>query len=126
MFWSDNGYMTGGHRLRAKRHAYAESVSFPMIVCRPDVRSGASDARIVINQDLAPTFAEHAKAPLPAFVDGRSMVPIFDGDGPWREVELIEALGTPDPSEPPSYQGLRDENYIYVQYATGEYEYYDL
>jgi N-acetylglucosamine-6-sulfatase len=126
VFWSDNGFMTGEHRLRAKRHAYVESVSFPMIVRGPNLRSGESDPRIVMNQDLAPTFADLANAPLPAFADGRSMVPIFDGDGPWRDVGLIEALGTTNPGEPPTYQGLRHENYIYVQYSTGEHEYYDL
>ena len=26
----------------------------------------------------------------------------------------------------PSYRGIRDENYTYVEYATGEREYYDL
>ncbi len=126
VFWSDNGFMTGEHRLRAKRHAYVESLSFPMIVRGPNVRSGASDPRIVMNQDLAPTFADLANAPMPAFADGRSMVPVFDGGGSWRDVGLIESLGTTDPSKPSTYQGLRDENYVYVQYETGEHEYYDL
>jgi N-acetylglucosamine-6-sulfatase len=126
VFWSDNGFMLGEHRLRAKRHAYVESVSFPMIVRGPNVRRGASDPRIVMNQDLAPTFADIANARVPAFVDGRSMVPIFDGIGSWRDVGLIEAPGTMNPRKPPSYRGIRDENYTYVEYATGEREYYDL
>ncbi len=126
VFWSDNGFMTGEHRLRAKRAAYVESVSFPMIVRGPNARAGESDPKIVMNQDLAPTFAHLADAPLPAFVDGRSMVPILDSDGPWRDVGLIEAVGTTNPDNPPAYQGLRDENYIYVRFRTGEREYYDL
>ncbi len=126
VFWSDNGYMTGEHRLHNKRHAYVESISFPMLVRGPNVRRGASDPRIVMNQDLAPTFADLANARPPAYVDGRSMVPIFDGGGSWRDVGLIEGRGTTGPSTPPTYQGLRAEDYVYVQYETGEHEYYDL
>jgi N-acetylglucosamine-6-sulfatase len=126
VFWSDNGSLMGQHRLFGKEHAYVESISFPMIVSGPHVRSGASNTRIVMNQDLAPTFADIANARAPAFVDGRSIVPIFDGVGPWRDVGLIEAPDQTNPKDPPSYRGIRDENYTYVEYATGEREYYDL
>jgi N-acetylglucosamine-6-sulfatase len=130
VFWSDNGFMMGQHGLLAKRHAYLESISFPMIVRGPGVLRGASDPRVVMNQDLAPTFAEIGHADTPAFVDGRSMLPILDGTGPWREVALIEAPESPSRLRPelrvPSYRGLRAEDYTYVEYATGEREYYDL
>ena len=130
VFWSDNGYMMGQHGLLFKIHAYVESISFPMIVRGPGVRRGASDPRIVMNQDLAPTFARMGHAEVPAFVDGRSIVPILDGTGQWREVGLIEAPEPPSHVRPelrvPSYRGLRSEDYTYVEYATGEREYYDL
>jgi N-acetylglucosamine-6-sulfatase len=130
VFWTDNGYMMGQHRLLGKRDAYLESISFPMIVRGPGVRRGASDPRIVMNQDLAPTFAQMGTTDVPAFVDGRSMLPILDGTGPWRDVGLIEApeppSGLQDGTRPPSYRGLRAEAYTYVEYATGEHEYYDL
>jgi arylsulfatase A-like enzyme len=130
VFWSDNGSMLGQHRLLGKRHAYLEAISFPMIVRGPGVRGGATDPRIVMNQDLAPTFARIGHADLPAFVDGRSMGPIFDGSGSWREVGLIEGPEPPSrlggQMRPPAYQGLRAEDYTYVEYATGDYEYYDL
>jgi len=126
VFWSDNGFMMGQHRLFFKRHAYVESISFPMIVSGPNVQRGASDPRIVMNQDLAPTFAELANVRVPEFVDGRSMVPIFAGGGSWRDVGLIEGGKPPTPNWPPPYRGIRDEAYTYVEYATGEREYYDL
>lgn len=122
VYWSDNGYMMGQHRLLYKRHAYVESISFPMLVRGPGVRRGATDPRVVMNQDLAPTFAHIGQASIPSFVDGRSMVPILDGEGSWRDVGLIEAPVAPRVT----YQGLRAENYTYVRYSTGEHEYYDL
>lgn len=130
VFWSDNGVMLGQHRVLGKRHAYLESISFPMIVHGPGVPRGATDPRIVMNQDLAPTFARIGHADLPEFVDGRSMLPILDGSGSWREVGLIEGPEPPSrlggQMRPPAYQGLRTEDYTYVEYATGDYEYYDL
>jgi N-acetylglucosamine-6-sulfatase len=126
VFWTDNGYMMGEHRVRHKRHAYVESISFPMIIRGPGVSKGATDERVVMNQDLAPTFADIANAYVPAFVDGRSMLPILDGVGPWRHVGLIEASPPYDARQPPAYQGLRAEDYTYVEYATGEKEYYNL
>jgi N-acetylglucosamine-6-sulfatase len=97
-----------------------------MIVSGPNVRNGASNPRIVMNQDLAPTFAKLANARVPEFVDGRSMVPIFKGGGSWRDVGLIEAPNGPNANDAPSYRGIRDENYTYVEYARGEREYYNL
>jgi arylsulfatase A-like enzyme len=126
VFWTDNGWMMGEHRLGAKRHAYVESVSFPMMVRGPGVPKGETDTRVVMNQDLAPTFAELANAPTPDFVDGRSMVPILDGEGPWRDVGLIQASPPYNSTQPPAYQGLRAEDFTYVEYVTGEREYYNL
>lgn len=126
VFWTDNGWLMGQHGLRNKRHAYLESASFPMLVKGPGVPKGASDGRIVMNQDLAPTFADIADAPVPKFVDGRSMVPIFDGSGAWRDVGLIQASPPLTVRQPTEYRGIRDENYTYVEYTTGEKEYYDL
>lgn len=126
VFWSDNGWMMGQHRLGAKRHAYLESASFPMIIKGPGVPQGATDKRIVMNQDLAPTFADIADAPAPEFVDGRSLVPIFDGVGTWRDVGLVQASAPLTVRQPTEYRGIRDEDYTYVEYVTGEREYYDL
>jgi arylsulfatase A-like enzyme len=59
----------------------------------------------VLNNDLAPTFADLADTDPPSFVDGRSLVPLLD-DTPtpvedWRRSFLVEAVaersGVPQP-----------------------------
>jgi arylsulfatase A-like enzyme len=75
----------------------------------------------------------------PASVDGQSLVPLLHGSVPanWRDAVLIEhhhpesATGDPDhqapPSgNPPSYEALRSADWLYVEYATGDREFYDL
>lgn len=94
VFASDNGYHLGQHRLPAgKQTAYEEDIHVPLIVRGPGVPTAATRDQIVGNVDLAPTFADLAGVRSPAFVDGRSLVPLLRQqpapDG-WRKDYLIE------------------------------------
>jgi N-acetylglucosamine-6-sulfatase len=168
-FTSDNGFHLGQHRLGAgKWTAYEEDVRVPLIVRGPGVPGGEILHQMVLNNDLAPTFADLAGAKVPSFVDGRSLVPLLDAEPTpeedWRRRFLVEAVAerssvpqppfinesevaplvTGDPlpqnwrrtsattarsSEEwgrPWMKALRTENYLYVEYKTGEHELYDL
>lgn len=129
-FYSDNGYHLGQRRLypAGKQTPYLEDSSFPLIVRGPGVPVGATSEKLVLNNDLAPTFAALGGAAIPDFVDGRSIAPLLRGeDPPWRDAALIQALDTSDPRGPaPGYKAVRTEGWKYVEYATGEKELYDL
>jgi arylsulfatase A-like enzyme len=105
-FTSDNGFHMGQHRLGAgKWTAYEEDIRVPLIVRGPNVPKGAEREQLVLNNDLAPTFAEIGGAPVPSFVDGRSLRPLLGENPPppgeWRSAFLVEALaelaGAPTP-----------------------------
>jgi extracellular sulfatase Sulf len=50
----------------------------PFIVRGPGIEWGSSAAEPVVNIDLAPTFLDLAGvSPLPAHMDGRSILPLF-------------------------------------------------
>ena len=168
-FTSDNGFHLGQHRLGAgKWTPYEEDIRVPLIVRGPGVPEGKTLHHMVINNDLAPTFADLAGAKTPSFADGRSLVPLLDGDPRpvegWRRRFLIEAVaergsvprapfvnestvtplitGDPLPNNwrrtsaaaertseewgRPWMKALRTEEYLYVEYKTGEHELYDL
>lgn len=175
-FTSDNGYLMGEHRMEAKGFPYEESVRVPLIVRGPGIAPGSTIAALTTNADLAPTFAEIAGGPIPAFVDGRSLVPVFDGVPPenWRnamlgeyfvrarrgrpgngnnngkpnkpgkrieptmqvaakldeqalsDLDLTKAEAPPGYVAPPTWAALRADDYVYIEYATGEKELYDL
>jgi N-acetylglucosamine-6-sulfatase len=97
VFTSDNGFHLGQHRLTAgKWTAYEEDIRVPLIVRGPGVPEGRKLDHLVLNNDLAPTFADLAGAEAPSFVDGRSLEPLLtDGPPPpenWRRAFLVEAM----------------------------------
>jgi N-acetylglucosamine-6-sulfatase len=87
----------------------------------------------VLNNDLAPTFAQLAAVTPPSFVDGKSMVPLLDSTPPttsnWRTGILTENWRTDavgGTSDAPTYKALRTKNFSWVRYVNGERELYDL
>jgi N-acetylglucosamine-6-sulfatase len=131
-FSSDNGFHLGQHRYRqGKQTAYEEDIAVPMIVRGPGVPAGATRQQLVLNQDLAPTFADIADASVPNFVDGRSFLAVL-GDNPpdaWRTGFLVRAQATDNPQwmqSMPTNFALRTGRYEYIDYPSGKDELYDM
>jgi N-acetylglucosamine-6-sulfatase len=94
-FTSDNGYHLGNHRqIVGKIAPYQEELRVTMRVRGPGVPAGKALEYLTGNVDLAPTWADLAGAQAPAFVDGRSLVPLLRPNPPalaqWRQVFGIE------------------------------------
>jgi hypothetical protein len=94
---SDNGFHLGQHRLPpGKQTAYEEDIHVPLWVRGPSVPHGTTVGRFAMNVDLAPTFAAIAGAKTPAFVDGRSLLPLLraaPAPSTWRQAVLVEHYG---------------------------------
>jgi N-acetylglucosamine-6-sulfatase len=128
VFMSDNGYHMGLHRMKSpKGSPYLESHEVPFVVRGPGVPAGASFDRLVANIDIAPTMLDLAGVRVPSWMDGRSLRPFFDGTAPgsWRTSLLIENMEGAGDRRPP-YSGVRHQDEVYVEYGSGETEYYDL
>jgi arylsulfatase A-like enzyme len=145
VFSSDNGLHMGEYSLRpGKMTPYDIDMHVPLIVIGPGIPAGATIGQIAQNVDLAPTFSELVGEPGPLAPDGHSLVsllrtPTTAAAMPpdWRHVALIEHHHpTPDPTDPdtpapfsanpPSYEALRGESFLYVEYDHGDRSYYDL
>ncbi|MCP2329679.1 arylsulfatase A-like enzyme [Hamadaea flava] len=139
VFSSDNGFHMGEYRLTGgKQTAFDTDVRVPLVVTGPGVPAGSTRPEIVQNIDLAPTFQRIGGATVASDVDGRSLLGLAQGaDAPnWRTGSLIEHHGpdqlADDPDlqtvrngKPTTYAALRTATYTYVEYATGDREYYD-
>ena len=143
IYSSDNGFHLGEHRLPAgKDFAYEEDIRVPAIVRGPGVPAGQRVEAMVLNSDFAPTFAEIAGIEAPAFVDGRSFLPLFDdpkqaGRASFlierrqfeqQYVELAEQFGmaADEIDRSAQFDAIRTPAWTYVEYGTGERELYDL
>ncbi|MEU5882505.1 sulfatase [Spirillospora sp. NPDC047279] len=140
VFTSDNGFHLGEHRLMSgKQTAFDTDVRVPLVVTGPGVPAGRTHRGLTQNTDLCPTFQQLGGAPIPASVDGRSLVPVLKGGAlsPPRGGVLIEHHGpdnaaadpdrqAPASGNPPSYEAIRTPNELYVEYAGGQREYYDI
>jgi arylsulfatase A-like enzyme len=136
IFTSDNGIHQGEHRqAHGKQSPYEEVIRVPLVIRGPGVRGGAEVKALTANIDLAPTIADLAGVAVPSFVDGRSLMPLLDGGRQWeRRALLIEDLSVDRRSEErdgggppvPPFRAIRTDELVYVEYATGERELYDL
>ncbi|MHB1069572.1 MAG: sulfatase family protein, partial [Gemmatimonadaceae bacterium] len=139
IYTSDNGFHLGEHRLlQGKNTAYETDIRVPFVVRGPGVPAGRHEPAMVVNNDLAPTFASMARVPSPDFVEGRSFLSLLSVNPvPWgRAAFMIERRGGRDAQEEPgdtdgmfganSFNALRTRDHTYVEYATGERELYDL
>lgn len=127
IFTSDNGFFLGEHRVpKGKFLPYEESSRVPLIVRGRDFPEGHTVTQLVSNVDLAPTIVHWTQRVTPARVmDGRPLqFPAADpGEGRDRTL-LLE--GARLNSNSPEYAAARDDRWLYVEYATGGRELYDL
>ena len=139
---SDHGWHQGEHRLPfGKETPYEEAIRGPLGVLGPGVLPGETVGALALNIDLAPTVADLAGAPVPNFVDGRSLAPLLFGPTPatWRRSFLVELAavektrtypGLGSMPAVPSYRALRFSDFatdiLYAEHETGERELYDL
>ncbi len=133
VFASDNGYFYGEHGLSVERRlAYEESIRMPLLVRYPRlIKAGTVRDEFALNIDLAPTLLALAGAPVPANMQGRSLVPLLKRERlKWRESFLIEYYS--DRVFPRmlqmGYKALRTGRWKYIHYLEleGMNELYDL
>src|SRR5438128_2022521 len=80
----------GERGLADKWLMYEESIRVPLIIFDPRLRRsqrGRTVDAMTLNLDFAPTMLEMSGAPVPAGMQGRSLVPLLQGSPPadWRK-----------------------------------------
>jgi arylsulfatase A-like enzyme len=133
IYTSDNGLSWGEHRWTTKGCGYEECIRIPLIIRMPGQTTPVQEDRMALNIDLAPTIVEVTGVARPAGpagptgMDGSSLVSLLDGSAStWRSDGIVEywSGGIQDPT--PTWVGIRDQDWTYIEYATAEQELYDL
>jgi arylsulfatase A-like enzyme len=130
VYAGDNGFFIGEHHFFDKRFMYEESIRVPLLIRFPKtIRRGAVNPEIALNVDIAPTFLEMAGISIADGMDGRSLVPILEGDKlDWRKDFLYEYYEYPGAHSGRMNRGVRTERWKYIHYfqEPQEFELYDL
>jgi arylsulfatase A-like enzyme len=122
IFISDNGKHWGEHRLESKSTAYEESVKVPFALRYPGlVPAPYIEDKLASNIDIAPTIYELSDTPIPATVDGLSLVNLISGKGEWRDHLLLEAW--PDRGH---WTAIHTGQYVYIETDNDTSEFYNL
>jgi arylsulfatase A-like enzyme len=122
IFLSDQGHHWGEHRLFGKQTLYQESIKVPFAMRYPPlIPQPYIEDRVIGNIDIAPTLYDLAGLPIPAEVDGLSLVDLIQGEGDWRDGLLIE--GWPGRGH---YSAIHTGQYIYAETVGDKSEFYDL
>src|SRR5215211_2826844 len=128
VFTSDNGFFNGDHRFPSgKLLPYEPSIRVPLVIRGPGIPQGQHRSQLVANVDLAPTILALAGARPGRVMDGLSLLPLARDARlePGRDL-LIESGPETTREGTPPFTGIRSRDHLYVEYADGERELYDL
>jgi arylsulfatase A-like enzyme len=130
VYSSDQGFFLGDHGWFDKRWMYEESLRTPLLVSWPGVVApGSVNHDMVMNLDFAETLLEVAGAPVPAGMQGRSLVPLLRGTTPadWRDAIYYQYFEHPGWHMVARQHGVRTKRYKLIHYyEVGEWELFDL
>lgn len=122
IFCSDNGLIYGEHGISGKSMLYEEAVHVPLIVYSPFLDSGVAGKRLdslVVGQDIPATILDMCGVEVPKTYQGRSMVPLLQGnDTGWRKEVFLENLFTDQ--EYPRAESVRGKKFKYIRYFSRE------
>ncbi|MBL8653670.1 MAG: sulfatase [Alphaproteobacteria bacterium] len=83
IYTSDQGFFLGEHGWFDKRFMYEESFQMPFLARYPaEIPAGTVSNDIFNNVDFAPTWLDLAGLPVPSYMQGRSIRPIWRGKAP--------------------------------------------
>jgi len=130
IYTSDQGFFLGDHGLFDKRFMYEESLRMPFLVrWPPAVRAGSRSDAIALNVDFAPTFLEAAGLPVPAAMQGRSLLPILRGKMPpdWRTSMYYRYYHDPGDHNTRAHYGVRTRTHKLIYFwKKDQWELFDL
>jgi len=130
IYTSDQGFFLGDHGLFDKRFMYDESIRMPFLVRWPArIRPGTKSQAMALNIDFAPTFLEAAGLPIPADMQGRSLLPILRGTAPatWRTAMYYRYYHDPGDHNTRAHYGVRTATHKLVFFWTkDQWELFDL
>jgi arylsulfatase A-like enzyme len=112
-----------------KRFMYEPGLRSPLIMRGPGIQPGSTPEAMVANIDLAPTFLAFANAPVPDSMQGKSLLPLLQGQAPsdWRTSIYYRYYHDPGHHNTRAHYGVRTATHKWIHYWRKDaYEMFDL
>lgn len=120
VYTSDQGFFLGDHGWFDKRMMYEESLNMPFLARLPGtIPAGSTSDKMAVNVDFAATFLDLAGLEVPEEMQGRSLVPILQGDVPddWPESMYYRYwMHRDDAHNVPAHYGVRTRTHKLIGY----------
>jgi arylsulfatase A-like enzyme len=129
VYSSDQGFFLGEHGWFDKRWIFQESARAPLLVRWPAVaRPGSVSQQIVSHLDLAETFLEAAGVPIPSRMQGRSLLPLLQGENPpdWRSAFYYHYYEYPAWHRVRPHYGVITDRYTLAHFYAPDVDYWEL
>ena len=130
IYTSDQGFFLGDHGLFDKRFMYEESLRMPFLIRWPaGIKAGTRSDAMALNVDFAPTFLEAAGLPVPADMQGRSLLPVLRGRTPrdWRTSMYYRYYHDPGDHNTRAHHGVRSRTHKLIHFSKkDQWELFDL
>lgn len=130
VYTSDQGFFLGEHNWYDKRFMYEESIRSPLLVRWPKhIKPGSVNKNMVLNLDFAETLMDAAGLKIPADMQGRSFLPLFEGKEmkDWRTSMYYRYYHNPGHHTVARHYGIRTERHKLIYfYKLDQWELYDL
>jgi arylsulfatase A-like enzyme len=130
IYTSDQGFFLGDHGLFDKRFMYEESLRMPFLVRWPaGIKARSRIDAMALNVDFAPTFLEAAGLPVPADMQGRSLLPVLRGRTPasWRTSMYYRYYHDPGDHNTRAHYGVRTRTHKLIYFwKKDQWELFDL
>ncbi len=132
IYSSDQGFYLGEHGWYDKRWMFEESLQMPFVVRWPGkISPGTRTTTLIQNIDYAPTFLEVAGVKPPAAIQGRSLLPVLEGDcqapADWRDAIYYAYYENDAVHNVPKHDGIRTGRFKLMFFPrTNEWNLFDL
>jgi arylsulfatase A-like enzyme len=129
VYSADQGFYLGEHGWFDKRWIFEESLRTPLLVRWPGVaKAGAVNDDMVSNLDFAETFLDAAGLPIPAEMQGRSLIPVLKGATPadWRKSFYYQYYEYPVPHHVRPHYGVVTDRYKLVHFYGTKDAYWEM
>jgi arylsulfatase A-like enzyme len=130
VYTCDHGFFLGDHGWFDKRFMYEQALRVPFMVRSPGmIKGGTVRDEFLANIDNAPTVLDLAGIEVPKTMQGRSVVPLLQGEVPkdWRKSVYYHYYEFGDPHWVEPHYGIRTERYKLISYYNiNQWELFDL